>query len=80
MWTHLFPSTLDDLPNKWYKIEEVRGDTFTWKTLKQNFIKDFSFSPDDEHLQPAAQQIQQFLKTTGKELLDLSPPSVGKLL
>ena len=28
-WPHLFPSTLDDLPNKWYKIEEARGDTFT---------------------------------------------------
>ena len=29
MWPHLFPTTLDDLPNKWYKIEEARGDTFT---------------------------------------------------
>ena len=28
-WPYLFPSTLDDLPNKWYKIEEARGDTFT---------------------------------------------------
>lgn len=23
IWPHLFPSTLDDLPNKWYKIEEA---------------------------------------------------------
>ena len=29
-WPHLFPSTLDDLPNKWYKMEEARGETFFW--------------------------------------------------
>ena len=55
---HLFPSTLNDLQNKWYKIEEAIGDTFTWKILKRNFIKDFSFLLENEHLQPAAQQIQ----------------------
>ena len=27
-WPHLFPSTLADLPNKWYKMEEARGETF----------------------------------------------------
>ena len=42
------------------KKQEV---TFTWKTLKQNFIKDFSFLPEDEHLQLVAQQIQLFLET-----------------
>ena len=62
MWPHLFPSTLANLPNKWYKIEEARGDTFTWKTLKQNFIKEFSFLLDDKNMQPAARQIQQFLE------------------
>ena len=34
MWPHLFPSTLDNFPNKWYKIEEAYRDTFTWKPLK----------------------------------------------
>ena len=29
-WPHLFPSTLGDLPNKWYKMEEARGETFFW--------------------------------------------------
>lgn len=29
IWPHLFPSTLNDLPNKWYKIEEECGNTFT---------------------------------------------------
>ena len=28
-WPHLFPTTLNDLPNKWYKLEEAKGDTFT---------------------------------------------------
>ena len=58
----MFPTTLDDLPHKWYKIEEARGDAFTWKTLKENFIKDFSFTPDDEKLKPASKQIQQSLE------------------
>ena len=26
---HLFPNTLDDLPNKWYKMEEAIGETLT---------------------------------------------------
>ena len=49
------------MPNKWYKLEEARGDTFTWQTLRENFIKDFSFTPDDEKLKPVAEQIQQFI-------------------
>ena len=27
-WPHLFPSMLFDLPNKLYKMEEARGETF----------------------------------------------------
>ena len=42
-WPHLFPSTLADLPSKWYKMEEARGETFFWHELKENFIKDFQF-------------------------------------
>ena len=51
---------LDNLPKKWYKIE-ARGDTLTWQTLRENFIKDFSFTPDDEKLKPVTKQIQQFI-------------------
>ena len=29
-WPHIFSLTLNDLLNKWYKIEEARGDTFPW--------------------------------------------------
>ena len=50
IWPHLFPSTLDDLPNKCYKMEEARGETFLWNELRENFIKDFNFIPEDEKL------------------------------
>ena len=49
-WPHLFPSTLDDLPNKWYKMEEARGETFFWHELKEIFIKDFKFIPQNKNL------------------------------
>ena len=49
VWPHLFLSTLDDLPKKWYKIEGSQGDNFNWKTLKENFIKNFSFKPQQDH-------------------------------
>lgn len=26
-WPHMFPKTLDDLPSKWFKLEEDRGET-----------------------------------------------------
>ena len=61
-WPHLFSTTLDDLPNKWYKLEEARGDTFTWKTLRKIFIKEFSFTPDNEKLKPSTKQFQQFIR------------------
>ena len=63
------------MPKKWYKIEEERGDTFTWKTLKQNFIKDFSFLSENEHLQLATQQIQQFLETNKSNKIAENKPT-----
>jgi hypothetical protein len=26
VWTHMFPNTLYEIPNKWYKIKEACGD------------------------------------------------------
>ena len=49
-WPHLFPSTLIELPNKWYKMEEAWGETFQWHKLRENFIKDFNFIPQNEKL------------------------------
>ena len=64
-WPHLFPLTLSDLPNKWYKMEEARGETFLWHELRENFIKDFSFIPQNEKLVETAKQIKAFIEPTG---------------
>ena len=42
-------------------MEEVRGGTFTWKKLKDNFIKDFSFSPAEECIKEAMEKINKFI-------------------
>ena len=63
-WPHLFPSTLADLPNKWYKMEEARGETFFWPELRENFIKYFDFIPQNKNLSETSQQIKQFLQLT----------------
>ena len=63
-WPHLFPSTLSDLPNKWYKMEEARGETFLWHELRENFIKDFNFIPQDENLVETTRQITKFIQPT----------------
>jgi hypothetical protein len=41
VWPHMFLGTLDDIPNKWYKIEESCGHTSSWVEIKENFIQDF---------------------------------------
>ena len=64
IWPHLFPSTLDDIPNKWYKMEEERGEKFLWNELRENFIKGFSFTPEDEKLVEAMKQIKTFIYPT----------------
>ena len=55
---------LADLPNKWYKMEEARGETFQWNKLRENFIKDFNFIPQNEKLVETAKQIKEFIEPT----------------
>jgi hypothetical protein len=50
VWPHMFPNTLDDIPHKWYKIEEACGHMFNWNEIKENFIRDFEFIPEEAHL------------------------------
>lgn len=68
--SHLFSSTLDDLPNKWYKIEEARGYTFTWKNLKENFIKDFSFNTKKYHLREPTKHNKWFFHNPSTKQVD----------
>jgi hypothetical protein len=58
----MFPSTLDEIPSKWYKIEEACGHTLNWSNIKENFIKDLKFTPEEEHLREATHQIKIFLE------------------
>lgn len=58
----MFPNTLDDLPYKWHKIEEAHGETFTWKDLKENFIKDFAFTLQEANLTKAVKEIGDYIE------------------
>jgi hypothetical protein len=51
----MFPSTLDEIPNKWYMIKEYFGHTLNWFDIKENFIEDLKFTPEEEHLKEAVQ-------------------------
>jgi len=53
--------TLDDLLNKWYKLEEAHVQSFQWKELRENFIKDFGFKPDELDLKDAVHKIKYFI-------------------
>ena len=66
-WPHLFPLTLADLPNKWYKMEEAQGEIFLWNELREIFIKDFNFIPENKNLVEATKQIKTFVQPTTKK-------------
>ena len=68
-WPHQFPLTLFDLPNKQYKMEEAWGETFLWHELRENFIKDFNFIPQNEKLVETAKQIKAFIEPTWNNTL-----------
>ena len=46
-------------------MEEARGETFLWHELRENFIKDFNFIPQDQKLVETAKQIKAFIELTG---------------
>jgi hypothetical protein len=64
-------NTLDDIPYKWYKIEEAWGETFSWITLKENFIKYFEFRIEEAQLVQAVQELRYFIEKP-------NPEEVGK--
>ena len=53
----------------WYKMEEARGETFLWHELKENFIKDFNFIPQNENLVETTKQIKEFIQPTENQPL-----------
>ena len=50
-------------------MEEARGETFIWYELKENFIKDFNFEPQNENLVETAKQIKAFVQPTKNKTL-----------
>ena len=68
-WPYLFPSTLTNLPNKWYKMEEPRGETFLWHELRKFFIKDLNFIPQNKNLVETTKQIKEFIQPTENQPL-----------
>jgi len=84
----MFPSTLDKIPSKWYKIEEACGHTLNWFDIKENFIEDFKFNPEDENLRETSHQIKIFLekltpatqREKGKMVVDLRSTSTCNLI
>ena len=50
-------------------MEVARGETFLWHELRENFIKDFIFIPQDEKLIETAKQIKTFVEPTEKKTL-----------
>ena len=83
----MFPRKLDEIPNKWYKIEEACGHTLNWFDIKEKFIEDFKFNPEDERLREASHQIKTFLekltpatqREKGKMTVDLGSTSTYNL-
>ena len=61
VWPHLFHDTLTYLPYKWYTLEEVRGDTFRWESIKHFFVKYFSFSPVELEVE-VVRTVQHFVE------------------
>ena len=45
-------------------MEEARGETFLWHELRENFIKDFNFIPQNENLVETTKQIKDFIQPT----------------
>ena len=43
-------------------MEAARGEIFLWHELRENFIKDFNFIPQNENLVEIAKQIKEFIQ------------------
>jgi len=58
----MFQNTLDDIPHKWYKIEEESGHTFVWNEIKRNFLKYFQFRIEEKVMQATTKEIKSPLR------------------
>ena len=56
-------------------MEEAQGETFLWQEIKENFIKDFNFEPQNENLVETAKQIKAFVQPTENKTLKHDRPT-----
>jgi hypothetical protein len=63
LWVQLFFHSLGVIPKSWYTHEETRRQTSCWKTLKDQFCRDFSFTGKSPELHLVLQRIQEMLFT-----------------
>ena len=56
-------------------MEEARGEKFLWHELKDNFIKDFNFVPQNENLVETVKQIKAFIQPTENKTLKHDRPT-----
>ena len=50
-------------------MEKSQGETFFWHELRENFIKDFNFIPQDENLVETTKQIKECIQPTERKTL-----------
>ena len=58
-------------------MEEAWGETFLWRELKENFIKDFNFEPQNENLVETAKQIKEFVQPIENKTLRDNRPTIN---
>lgn len=76
----MFPNTLNDLPSKWFKLEEARGETLDWNQVKYNFISDFQFQPTNKSMKEVVKEIKEFItKQKNTNRLESTCNTVSKI-
>jgi hypothetical protein len=63
LWVQVFPHSLGLIPKSWYIHEETRRQTSSWKTLADQFCKDFSFTSKYPELKIVLQRIKEMIFT-----------------
>jgi hypothetical protein len=63
LWVQVFLYFMGPIPKSWYIHEKTRRQTNHWKTLQDQFCKDFSFTSKYLELNTALQRVKEMLFT-----------------
>ena len=67
LWVQVLPHSLGMIPKALYMHEETRRQTSKWKTLADQFCKEFSFTSKYPELKVVLQIIKEFIFTDNGE-------------